>query len=320
MNDLDARILNAIRRRLVKAEVSAPESLPIKVIAQGASDAIYSLIVGDASAMVARFGATEMGILVRFEVRSKHGRDGILQRVKYASGRSGAFFYDRSLRWQMRNWSGFFPTDDDALDRFGELILGDACKIDMLGSWLPDESRLSYLFPEANICRLVDLEPYFHENPWTVALEGRRVLVIHPFANTIGNQYLNRQRIWPKTDVLPEFNLVTLRAAQTIAGERSGYSSWFDALEEMKSKIDTTEFDVALIGAGAYGFPLAAHVKRLGQRAIHLGGALQVLFGIRGARWENRPEYHGFFNQYWVRPLPEETPRNSKIVEDACYW
>jgi hypothetical protein len=36
--------------------------------------------------------------------------------------------------------------------------------------------------------------------------------------------------------------------------------------------IDCLEFDVALIGAGAYGLPLAACVKRLGKKAIHMGG------------------------------------------------
>lgn len=33
-----------------------------------------------------------------------------------------------------------------------------------------------------------------------------------------------------------------------------------------------------------YGFPLAAHVKHKGKQAIHLGGTLQLLFGIKGNR------------------------------------
>ena len=43
------------------------------------------------------------------------------------------------------------------------------------------------------------------------------------------------------------------------------------------------DFDVALIGCGAYGFPLAAKLKTAGKQAIHLGGVLQALFGIKGA-------------------------------------
>lgn len=46
--------------------------------------------------------------------------------------------------------------------------------------------------------------------------------------------------------------------------------------------MDKIDYDICLIGCGAYGFPLAAHAKRKGKKAVHLGGALQLLFGIKG--------------------------------------
>lgn len=55
-------------------------------------------------------------------------------------------------------------------------------------------------------------------------------------------------------------------------------------------------------------FPLAAHVKRTGKKAIHLGGGLQLLFGIRGKRWDMRDEYKSLMNEYWIRPSEDETP------------
>ena len=64
-------------------------------------------------------------------------------------------------------------------------------------------------------------------------------------------------------------------------------------------------------------------VKRNGKKAIHMGGATQLLFGIRGQRWENYIEhfdYNQFMNDYWVRPSSEETPQQSKNVEGGCYW
>jgi hypothetical protein len=27
-----------------------------------------------------------------------------------------------------------------------------------------------------------------------------------------------------------------------------------------------------------------------------------------------------FYNEYWVRPLPEETPAEAGVVEGGCYW
>lgn len=93
----------------------------------------------------------------------------------------------------------------------------------------------------------------------------------------------------------------------------------------MKDEIDHQDYNICLIGAGAYGFPLAAHVKRQGKKAVHLGGSLQLLFGIIGKRWENpnynkHYDYAALINEYWVRPGAKFQPKNSKKVEEACYW
>ena len=90
----------------------------------------------------------------------------------------------------------------------------------------------------------------------------------------------------------------------------------------MKKQIDKVDFDIAIIGCGAYGMPLAAKLKGAGKQAIHLGGATQLLFGIKGRRWEeNYPsKIATFFNEHWVYPNKEETPQNAKVVERGCYW
>ena len=119
---------------------------------------------------------------------------------------------------------------------------------------------------------------------------------------------------------------------QSLGGEDNGFKGWFEALEWMKQEMDKEPYDIALIGCGAYGFPLAAHSKRTGHKAVHLGGALQLLFGIKGKRWEN-PNYcknwHmnplDFYvkmmsNPYWVRPSLYAKPKSAEKVEDACYW
>jgi hypothetical protein len=75
------------------------------------------------------------------------------------------------------------------------------------------------------------------------------------------------------------------------------------------------------IGAGAYGLPLAAFVKEQGRQAVHVGGATQLLFGVKGRRWEAESEdVVALFNDYWVRPSAEETPAGASLVEGGCYW
>jgi hypothetical protein len=168
------------------------------------------------------------------------------------------------------------------------------------------------------------LNPFFCTVPWTKALEGKRILVVHPFVDTIKRQYQKRAFLFAN-NLLPDFELYTIKAVQSIAGNQTDFSTWFDALDYMKSEIDKHDYDICLLGCGAYGFPLAAHIKRMGKKAIHLGGALQLLFGITGKRWEN-PKYNSLYNysnlinDYWVRPSASERPAEANKVEGACYW
>ena len=83
------------------------------------------------------------------------------------------------------------------------------------------------------------------------------------------------------------------------------------------------DFDVAIIGCGAYGFPLAAKLKLAGKQAIHLAGATQLLFGIKGKRWEENGAFayvQKFFNDAWVYPSDEDKPKEAAKVENGCYW
>ena len=107
---------------------------------------------------------------------------------------------------------------------------------------------------------------------------------------------------------------------QSIAGTKTEFDDWFAALEYMYNEAMKIDFDIAIIGCGAYGFPLAAKLKKAGKQAIHLGGATQILFGIWGSRWDNVEPIRKLKNEFWVRPSKEETPSGAKKVENACYW
>lgn len=210
-------------------------------------------------------------------------------------------------------------------------MVEDSKQVDILGSWLSDEKYLNEQLKSTTKVHLMQLEPFWGTKPWSRALKGKKVLVVHPFAETIKTQYNKRHDLFLKDDTLPDFAFFeVVRAVQSIGGE-SSYKDWFEALDFMKSEIEKHDFDVCLIGCGAYGFPLAAHVKRMGKQAIHLGGALQLLFGIRGNRWEDpnygvkewgipSGTYCGLSNEYWVRPSKEEKPKSAGQVEGSCYW
>ena len=153
-----------------------------------------------------------------------------------------------------------------------------------------------------------------------------------PFAKTILNQYSKRKILFKNEEILPEFHsLVVIKAVQSLGNSDDRFLDWFEALEFMKNEINKQDYDICLIGAGAYGFPLAAHVKRMGKKSVHMGGALQLLFGIKGKRWEDpnygvrewgiEPKaYTTLINNHWVRPDETEKPETANQVEGACYW
>ena len=232
---------------------------------------------------------------------------------------------------QMREWSGFFPAAPEYLARFCELMLRDMMELDILGSWLPYEREVMPMIRDVPRVRLLNLEPYWSSRPWSRALEGRKVLVVHPFAESITLQYeRNRERIFENPEVLPSFSLETLAAVQSLGAGPDRFADWFEALAWMEGEMDRRDYDVCLIGCGAYGFHLAAHAKRRGRQAVHLGGALQLLFGLRGRRWEDpaygadpgapKHDYSRLFNDAWARPGREETVGHASRVEGGCYW
>ncbi|XOV91911.1 MAG: glycosyltransferase family 8 protein [Bacteroidota bacterium] len=226
------------------------------------------------------------------------------------------------MKKNMKVASGFFPTTDYLLNMFTHTYVNSALRlVDMIGVWYnKGENEIVNRFSNAKLCELRGLEPYYHSAPWSKYLKDKKVLVIHPFSESIKKQYKFKDKLFPKGKCLPNFELKTITAIQTIAGNDKGYESWFNALDKMKSQISKIDFDIAIIGAGAYGFHLGGYVKSLGKSAIHLGGATQVLFGIQGKRWENNKEISSFFNEYWTYPTDAEKPAGALMVENGCYW
>lgn len=270
-----------------------------------ATAAIRGLLERNAPGMIARFGSTEIKAV-------------LWPRLPWVVKR----LVERRVIMNMTVASGFFPPARAAIERFSALMYDDMGQLDILGSWRPEEYLLRRHLLQVTRVPLTALEPYLSGHPWSESLEGRRVLVVHPFSRTIESQYNNhRQQLFEDRRVLPKFrSLATIQAVQTIAGNKSQYSDWFQALDSMKVAMDATNYDVAIIGCGAYGFALAAHAKRRGKLAVHLGGATQILFGIRGNRWDADPQISRLYNQWWVRPAPEERVAGADRVENACYW
>lgn len=231
--------------------------------------------------------------------------------------------YPDYLRIAITRNAGLFPETDAVIDQFAETILRSCNSVDILAVWfnLMEDYVYKHFGPEKQSCiYLKSLEPFWFENPWSSALKGKKVLVIHPFEETIRSQYKRRELLFENPNILPEFDLFTVKAVQSIGGSSDSFATWFDALDWMYNQAMSIDFDIALIGCGAYGFPLAARIKDSGRSVIHMGGVTQMLFGIKGRRWDQRIDYANLYNEYWCRPSEAEKPKDASLVEEACYW
>ena len=231
----------------------------------------------------------------------------------------------RGCAHDLCNNAGFFPNKTLAIKRFCRLYVDSIRETDYLGMclWAPEELFVDNYAESMKGCFSSGvLDILLLDDPWTSALEGKRVLVISPFSESIMHQYERRELIFPdKPEYLPRFDLNVLKAIQSVGGKGAiGYKDWFDAFEYMKRQIEEIEFDIALLGCGAYGMPLAAFIKSIGKQAIYMGGCLQLMFGIIGKRWENREYVKKYVNEYWVRPSESERPSELQNVEGGCYW
>ena len=283
-----------------------------------ASDIIFNLLSQEKPCMISRFGNTEFNCVSRYKIKN----DTLFKKYKkYIVGEIDTLDYSDKLKLEIKNNAGFFPTKDNYLDKFCEQMLNDIKNIDVLGSWLHVEENFKEELKNAITVGLEDLNAYNHKEPWSKVLKEKKVLVIHPFVKSINQQYGRREQLFNNKDILPDFDLITYKPVVSFAGNDVSlkYKSWFEALEKMKNDISKINFDIALIGCGAYGLPLASFVKEIGKKSVHLGGATQMLFGIKGKRWETEYDLDHLFNEFWIRPSLEETPNNPNRVEKGCY-
>lgn len=299
---------NAVARRLFGRNITEPGFKKAVLNSEQGNARLYEAVLSGKPFAAARFGGTETKTIADVLYTQAGGHFGGVN--------------DRTLE-RIMQLSGFFPADRAALNQFTRLYLECCPDIDLLGVW--NILLQSYLADEcttnAVLAELRMFEPYYFEHPWTAALQGRKVVVIHPFARTIESQYQKRKNLFTNPYVLPAFELRTVKAVQTLAGEKDErFTTWFEALDYMYEECMKEDFDVALIGCGAYGFPLAAKIKRAGKQAVHIGGSLQLLFGIKGSRWDNHEIISKLYNDAWVRPSETEKIKKSEAVEKSCYW
>ena len=249
----------------------------IEVADEASSFIVYDALMSDQACMIAGFRSTEFNCLVNYRAV----KDNTRSYLKYIKGKIPSWWWDKSITKNLCLFGTFFPKEESKIEQFCELLEHDMVEVDVLFSRLSYEGLFHKELANSKKINFELLNPYFTKIRWTQALKGKKVLIIHPLAVIIQQQYLKRNLLL-KNYLLPSFELKILQPSLSIAENTVLFKDWFAVLENLKSEIDRHDYEICLIGdCGAYGFPLAAHVKRSGKKSIELGGNLQLLFGIR---------------------------------------
>jgi hypothetical protein len=241
--------------------------------------------------------------------------------------RINIFLNGYPLRQRIRHMRGLGIKDSLSFDRrwkkFAPLYYQAYLTGDIQCVWIGDE----YLKMQSNLLARcskdvvaidsMSVEPYYSKYPWTAALEGKKVLVVSPFVDDFFRQYSQRQKIWPiDKKILPEFELLCYKS-NFYFDKTDDYA---EVYHKMSKDISGFNFDIALLSCGAVGLLLGRYIREdLQKSSVYMGGALQILFGVKGARWETHPVISTFFNESWIRSSSESST-SGKVLDNSCYW
>lgn len=244
--------------------------------------------------------------------------------------------YESLLRYYCENQFGVFPTSVEYLNKFASFYGERVRTIDFLGLFGVDqEERLVLGYgKDSMFVKYQDTEPdrSIPDNPSNCYLPffaDKRILFISPFADLLKERaqketfeltWANTQKKWFYPRSISAIKIPYSYGSSVSTHIRYGNST--NLFESICSKIDKHEFDIAIMGVGALGLPLASYIKYKGKLAISMGGHMQVLFGVLGARWKNDEYWKSkYINDTWIDMPEKYYPVNRDQLSDkGAYW
>lgn len=239
----------------------------------------------------------------------------------------------------LSNNTGFYDTNNDIkiLEKYCSHYLDSIKNSSYMATWSINsgiDQEQKYFIEKFNLKSVTTrvLEPFYiidqNIKPWSNYLKNKKILIIHPFINSFKIQMKNKFKFFDKNNDFifhPEHEFIFYKAFNTAAGNHI-HKNWLETFEIMCNDIKNINFDVALLGCGGYGLPLCNYIfKDLKKSSLYIGGGLQLLFGIYGKRWETNKYVQKILKKNntisrMIRPIPEDSLKNSNKIEGACYW
>lgn len=268
-----------------------------------ANDCIKNFIESGKPFFAARLGNTESAIC-----------------MEYLKG----IYSEKWLRW-IYTTSGFYSLDGICtmeLDKYASITIKAIKNCDVHLCRFENEISLVNEFANVNSVNVdwYDLYTELSSTSWFSALKGKRVLIISNLEETIRLQMKKKRYLFSDPETIPDMELLFYAPPQTQCGNHSEKESWFETLYSVVTDISVLDFDIAIIAAGAYGYPLAYEIKnKLKKQAIELCSGIYPLFGIKIKAQTIIKRVSKYYNGNWIFPV-EEAPDYYMKIEDGAYW
>lgn len=145
---------------------------------------------------------------------------------------------------------------------------------------------------------------------------NNKVAIVSHFSEEIKKQIGVLNEVWENKYEINTDNICVVHAYNTTYERpHSGYEETLNDLTKRCLDTDATHF---FLSCGAYGMPLGAELSAKNRNSVYVGGILQIMFGVMGARWDDRKEVAQFMNTYWVYPSSKKYSA-LKSIESGCY-
>ena len=224
--------------------------------------------------------------------------------------------------------AGIYFKNEDSIKRYVDLYYDSIKSTDLLCIWDGIMKMCAKEFyndlenMNINTIPARCIEPYYFMDDenynFNKIIKNKKLLIISSHIETMKLQLDKLDKLFEKK-IFENNEFVFLKPPIT-NGDNHNNIDWEINFNEFKNKIPL-DFDIALISCGGYGMIITSFIKNnLNKSCIYVGGALQIWFGIKGNRWDNHPIISKFYNDYWIRPLNNDKPKNTKCVENNCYW
>lgn len=217
--------------------------------------------------------------------------------------------------------AGIKPYTRESYRDYGDLAYNSLSDVDHFGVWRTsyESVLISQLNHEVTLCEGEHFAPTMDFSPhWIDGLNDKHILIVSPFQDSIQEQIPKIDQIWPSRHWFRNSRFSFYRFPYLI--DYDTLLDWREVYDDVAQVLKSGEYDVVLFGCGGLGLPLAALAKRSGITGFHLGGHLQLVFGIYGNRHLEQSWHQRCINSAWIRPLEHEVPQSAKRVENACYW